>query len=124
MTDFLGRSAYSVTLTITDGEYFAGGKDQFYGYNQYQPYGALTPTTGSLWTGNIILLYATYDNSSGDGSTFIRFDTDQSYIGNYKINYGGVEVTLSRVDARNWSTTSQDLFVGDGVTRSVTISKV
>jgi hypothetical protein len=113
----------SVTLTITDGLGFSGAGVADHGYGP--TFGALTPTTGGLWIGNITKLSSDYDVNDGAQNLYLTFDTDQTYTGNYQINYVGVTKTVGRVDPKTWLISSGivDIFLGDNATRSVTITK-
>jgi hypothetical protein len=113
----------SVTLTITDGLGFSGAGVADHGYGP--TYGALTPTTGALWIGNITGLTSSFDVNDGAEVLYLVFDTDQTYTGNYQITYRGITKTVGRVGPKNWLNNSGapvDIFLGDNATRPVTIS--
>ena len=63
-------------------------------------YGSLSPTTSSLWTGNIIALIHGFNDASGADGGYnnieLVFDTAQSYTGRYTIEIvGGLTVSAS-----------------------------
>jgi hypothetical protein len=93
----------SVTLTMTVGGYSGGGSGDS-GQTGFAvgTYGSLSPTTSSLWTGNIIALVHAFDDASGADGGYndieLYFDTAQSYTGRYTIEIvGGLTVSVSGV---------------------------
>jgi hypothetical protein len=98
----------SVTLTMTVGGYSSSGTGAVgqTGYNSMggssYAFGSLSPTTSSLWTGNIIALQHSFDDASGADGGYndieLVFDTAQSYTGRYTIEIvGGLTVSVSGV---------------------------
>jgi len=94
-------AAPSVTLTMTVGGYNTGGSGDS-GQTGFAAgtYGSLSPTTSSLWTGNIIALIHGFNDASGADGGYnnieLVFDTAQSYTGRYTIEIvGGLTVSAS-----------------------------
>jgi len=118
MRDFLGRSAYSVTLTINDVTINNGSIGNYqWGYTFGSGLGSLNPNTSFLWGGTITGLYS-YSTESGPPGTTIDFSESQFYTGPYYITYRGQKYTLTATsvnDSYSWYTPTENIFNGYGL---------
>jgi len=119
MRDFLGRSAYSVTLTINDATIIGGSGGTYqWGYTFGSGLGSLNPNTSFLWGGTITGLYSYQPESGYPIGTFIDFSESQFYTGPYYITYRGQKYTLTATavnDPYSWYTPTENIFNGYGL---------
>ena len=85
-------STTSITLNINDSSFALGGGSYQHGYS-ITGLGSLSPTTSSLWIGNITTI-ASYTGGTATVQTFLKFSDTQFYTGPYYITYRGTKYTL------------------------------